>query len=246
MKIYADVEQGSPEWFKLRLGIPTASCFDQIVTPKKCELSASAYKYALRLCAEKLLNMPSATIDGQEWMERGKELEDDAVRQYEFHIEKKTIKVGFITTDDGSVGFSPDRLVMDGKDRRIALEIKCPSQHVHLGYLLDGAAPEYKPQVQGQIWIADLDRADLYSYHPQMPPALIQTAPDREYIQKLSNAVDTFKDLLARMMERAQSLGVYLALERAASPLEIQYSQQMSRSFREETFAQFAKHGFNA
>jgi hypothetical protein len=42
MKIHAHIEQGSADWFKLRLGIPTASCFDLIVTPKKCDLQVRA------------------------------------------------------------------------------------------------------------------------------------------------------------------------------------------------------------
>lgn len=244
MKIYADVEQGSGDWFKLRLGIPTASCFDQIVTPKKCELSKSAAKYALRLCAERLLNMPTESIEGIGWMERGQELEPDAVRQYEFANEVKTLKVGFITTDDGTIGCSPDRIVLDD-NRKIGLEIKCPSPHIHLGYQLNLIADEYKPQVQGQILVAEFEWVDLYSYHPRMPPALIRTMPDAEYIAKLEAALRTFKDDLAAMMERALALGVYQALEAPATPIEMHAAQALGQRLQDETFERFAKHGFN-
>ena len=86
-----------------------------------------------------------------------------------------TEPVGFITTDDGLIGASPDRLV---KGAPIGLEIKCPAPHTHLAYLLDGTAPEYKPQVQGQMLVAELERVDLYSYHDRMPPCTIKTPRD--------------------------------------------------------------------
>jgi hypothetical protein len=239
MKIHAHIEQGSADWFKLRLGIPTASCFDLIVTPKKCDLSKSAYKYALKLCAERLLNMPTDTVEGVEWMERGREMEPLAVRQYEFQLDAQTVPVGFITTDDGSMGCSPDRLVLD--DRKIGLEIKCPSPHVHLSYLLNGMADEYKPQVQGQILIAEFDRADFYSFHPRMPPALIHTTRDEEYLAKLSAALRAFKDQLHEITERALKLGVYQA---ARDPLAPHEAQALNDVHRDETFERFQRHGF--
>ena len=244
MKIYADIVQGSDEWFKLRMGIPTASAFDQIVTPKKCELSKSAAKYALRLCAERLLNMPTESFEGQMWMERGKELEPVAVRQYEFANDVKTSSVGLIMNDSGTMACSPDRIVLG--EQKVALEVKCPSPHVHLGYLLDGAADEYKPQVQGQILIAELDRADLYSYHPRMPPATIQTFRDEEYIGKLTEALHSFSDNLAILMERAKKLGVYQALEKPKSPAEVFEANELHRDFAAETDRLLEQHGFSA
>ena len=64
MIIHADVLQGSEQWHALRLGKPTASAFDKIVTPKKCDLSAASHAYALRLVSERLLNMPTAMNGG--------------------------------------------------------------------------------------------------------------------------------------------------------------------------------------
>ena len=241
MKIYTDVEQGSGDWFKLRLGIPTASCFDKIVTPKKCELSKSSVSYALKLVAEKLLNCPSESIDGVMYMERGQELEPQAVRQYEFTNDVQTVKVGFITTDDGSMGCSPDRLVV--AEQRIALEVKCPAPHVHLGYLVNGSADEYTPQVQGQILIAELDRADLYAFHPRMPPALIRTYRDMEYIRKLEAALVAFRDLLGDLTERAKALGVYQAFEQARSPMELAAAQELDQQMRGDADMIY-RHGF--
>ena len=243
MKIYQDIPQGSEAWHKLRLGIPTASNFAKIVTKVKADLSAQAADYALRLVAERLLNQTTAeTFDGP-WLERGKELEPMAAQQYEFVHEVVTVPVGFITTDDGTLGCSPDRLVAH-PSLKLALEIKCPSQHVHLGYLLNGTTDDYKPQVQGQILIAELDRADLYAYHPQMPAALVQTPRDDAYLAKLSAALRQFVALLDDMHQRALKLGAFQPTARATTPSEIREIADINREFRVENERRFVKEGW--
>ena len=240
MKIYYDMEQGSDAWYRARLGRPTASAFGKIVTPAKCDLSKQATEYALRLCAERLLNMSTESVTGVEWMERGKELEPFAAKQYEFQYEVKTVRVGFITTDDGRVGCSPDRLVAVG-DLKVGLEIKCPAPWKHLGYLVHGVEADHKPQLQGQILVAELDRLDLYSWHPQMPPRTVPTVRDAAYCTKLYAALDQFCDNLDALEERARGLGVFQAMKQAASPVE---AEALSRALQDETFERFAKHGF--
>ncbi len=240
MRIYTGIEQGSDAWKVLRLGKPTASNFHRIVTKKKCELSAQASDYALRLVAERLLNATAESSFESPWMERGKEYESLAIRQYEFQFDVVTMPVAFITTDNGRVGCSPDRLV--ASDRRIALEIKCPSPHVHLGYLLDGVTEDYKPQVQGQILVAELERADLYAFHPQCPPVLIQTDADADYQAKLSAALDQFCDMLDALTERAAKLGAFQPMPRVAA--EAREITDLQAAFRVENERRFVKEGF--
>lgn len=210
-------EQGSADWYFARLGIPTASCFDQIVTPANGQLSKSSTKYAYRLIVERLLNSPTESLEGQSWMERGKELEPMAVKQYEFVNGYETVPVGFITTDDGLIGASPDRLV---KGSPVGLEVKCPAPHTHLGYLLDGPGDTYRPQVQGQLYVAELERADFYSYHPRMPAYTLATRRDEPYIKLLASALAAFNEQLFAMTERARSLGVFQAYEHVLTPVE--------------------------
>lgn len=230
MKII-DVEQGSGDWFFARLGIPTASNFHKIVTPAKCELSKTARVYAYQLITEKLLNSPLETVEGQRWMERGQELEPKAVAQYQFVQEIETYPVGFITTDDGLIGASPDRLA---KGKAIGLEIKCPAPHTHMRYLMEGPGDDYKPQVMGQLYVAELDRADFYSYHPRMPAKLVETGRDEEYIKKLAAALAQFNEQLFDMTERARSLGVFQAHERMLTPIEQQEADELGTAYREE------------
>lgn len=217
MAIFHNCDQYSSEWYALRMGIPTASCFDQIVTPAKGDLSKAHRKYAYRLVYERLLHMPTQSLDGIEHMERGKELEPAAVRQYEFGEEIETKPIGFVTTDDGRIGASPDRLLVG---RPAALEIKCPLGHTHVGYLLDGRGVEYTPQIQGQLYVCELEYVDFYSYHPQMPPVLVRTHRDEAYIRKLAVALDDFCAILDEMTARAQAMGVFMVMEKRQTPMD--------------------------
>lgn len=218
------VRQGTPEWLAARLGIPTASEFGHIITPKTGKLSTSAPKYAYRLIAEKMLRRPVQSLDGVAYIDRGKELEPQAVRQYEFANDVETDPVGFITTDDGLIGASPDRLI---RGRAAGLEIKCPAAHTHIGYLLDGHDEKYRPQVQGQMLVAEFEYVDFYSFHPRMPPATITTPRDEPYIRLLRAALDEFNDRLAAMLARAQSLGIFQSYDESEAGATVEFTDEM-------------------
>ena len=170
------VEQGSPEWLNARLGIPTSSEFHKIINAAKGDLSRQARKYAHQLVAEILLGEPVETsISNLKWVARGKALEPQAVQQYEFTTDTETSPGGFVTTDDGRLGCSPDRLIIGARG---ALEIKCQAPHNHMGMLIDGPGDDYRQQVQGQLAIAELEWVDLYAFHPSLPPVTIRTYRD--------------------------------------------------------------------
>ena len=215
MKIHM-VEQGSGDWHRLRLGIPTASEADSLVTPKTGALSASWRGYAYKLLAERLLNASGTSLDDIPYIARGKDLEPEAVRQYEFAEEVETLPVGFITDDAGRFGASPDRLIAG---RKAGVEIKCPAAHTHIGYLLSGQADKYRPQVQMQLYVCDFEYVDFYSFHPRCPPALIRTNRDEPYIKLLASALDEFCDKVDEMERRARTIGVFQPFETFALPI---------------------------
>lgn len=213
------VEQGSAEWLALRLGVPTASEFEKIITPATGKLSAASHAYAVRLVTERLLNRSLDDVSNLQWVERGKELEPAAVRLFEFQEGVKTKPVGFITTDDGMIGASPDRLVGDDG----LLEIKCPAPHTHMGYLLDGFGTAYRPQVQGQLFVTGRQCCIRMSYHPEMPLVIERIERDEPYIAKLGEALAAFLDMRDEMLDRARSLGVFTAPVRPMTPAEVAY-----------------------
>lgn len=193
--IIHDVAQGTSAWTALRCGKPTASCFDSIMTPGK-KKSEGQDKYIQHLLAERVLGKP---IEGfkSRYMELGNEYESRAVAAYELANICETYKVGFVTSDDGLFGCSPDRFIVGQDDG--AVEAKSPSPAVHVSYLLaaTGASKEYKVQLQAQIWLCERDWVDIVSYCPGFKDAAIYRAyRDDEFITELAAHVRAFSDRL--------------------------------------------------
>ncbi len=208
MKII-DCVQNSDAWLAARLGIPTASEFHRIITAVKGDLSKSARKYAHALVAETLLGRPLEKPPGTPWaMERGKLLEPPAIQQYSFTNDVEVRRVGFVTTDDGRVGCSPDGLIIG---TRGGLEVKCTLDENHMGILLDGPGDDYKQQVQGNLATAELEWWDLYAYHPELPPKTIRTYRDEPYIAKMGAALTEFLAMRDEMLAKARASGFFEA-----------------------------------
>jgi len=211
-----DCVQGTPEWIAARLGIPTASEFHCIVGNATGELSRSkdkkglsetAKKYAYRLVAEKLLGRPLEKPPGTPWaMERGKQLEPAARDQYCFANEVEVRTVGFVTTDDGRIGCSPDSLIIGARG---GLEIKCLLDEGHMGLLIDGPGDTFKPQVQGNLAGCELEYWDFHGYHPDLPPFTLRTYRDEPYIAKMGAALTEFLEIRDAMLAKAMASGFF-------------------------------------
>lgn len=217
MSVIHRCQQGSPEWVALRLGKPTASRFDMLMTPGG-KPSDSAVRLRNELIAEYLIGEP---IDGESsgFMERGSKLEERAVAFYEMQRDVDVERVGFISTDDGRAGCSPDGLVGEN----VGVEIKCPSAAVHVGYMLDGAGNKYRAQVQGSLMISEREFWDFLSFHPTMPPALVRCVRDEPFIKTLRAVLDEFCDRLAAAREEL--------LARDIKPLPLKMSYAEARDF---------------
>ncbi len=176
-----EIEQGSDEWKLVRRGVPTASCFDKILTPTTLKLSSSYDGYLNQLAAESVGLYEDWKGNGN--TERGSELEPEAAFYYEFTNSVITQKTGFIWRDERRlVGGSPDLLVGDDG----GVEIKCPSAKVHIGYLRKGDVPsEYLGQVYGYLWITGRQWWDFVSYYPGFKKNLeVRIHADDEAYQK--------------------------------------------------------------
>ena len=202
--IISEAAQGSPDWYSLRMGIPTASEFHRIVQPggeprfkkdgspyksHEGELADGRWKYACELACERLLNESKQTIDGLQWVERGKMLEPDAVELYE-SLHGRTAQCGFICPDDRRYGCSPDRIHCDELG---GLELKCPSGPIHLWYFINnGPGHAYRCQVQGSLMVTGFTHWDFMSYHPNFPEVLVRFERDEPFIAKLREGLDQF------------------------------------------------------
>jgi len=194
-----ECEQGSDAWFAGRLGIPTASTFDKIITPTG-KASTQAEGYMNRLLAEWLMGKP-VDIEKSEWMLRGNELEDQARCYHAFTEDVQVQKVGLVYRDEVKmVAASPDGLI--GEDG--GLEIKCPAPWTHVGYLLGGKCPtDYIPQVQGNMYVTGRNWWTFLSYHPDMEPMMVKVERDDEYIQTMDKMLNEF---ISKLLHRREKL----------------------------------------
>ena len=193
-----EIEQGSPEWFTARLGIPTASRFKEIITPAKAERSKCASTYLYELLAERVTHEPTESYTS-EWMERGTALEEAARSAYSFLNDTPVQQVGMILNDTGTIGASPDGLI--GTDG--GLEIKCPKPSTMMRYMVEDAMPAiYRPQVQGNLWISGRAWWDFVAYHPAIGIFQKRIERDDAYITKLSQHLEAFVEELERHYQR--------------------------------------------
>ncbi len=214
MIIY-DCEQMTLEWIRLHFGIPTAACLDQLLTPE-FELRKGEMPKTLvyKKVAEVIQNRPMIDLDKSSFMmEQGMILESEARPWFELEYEKKILQVGFITTDDGRVGCSPDGLI-EGED--CGIEIKCPAAHTHVKYLVNGALPkEYAAQVLGSMFVTGFKRWMFVSYRRGFPALVLEIQRDEKAMSEIANAVDSFHRDFDSAMKRISNITKLREMEAA-------------------------------
>lgn len=206
MKII-DCQQGTPEWNAARAGIPTASEFSTVLASKgrgKDGESVTRRRYIHKLAGERITGEPAESYTNQ-FMDRGHVMEPLAREDYAFIKDVEPLLVGFVTTDDGMAGCSPDSLIGDAG----ALEIKTAAPHILLEHMFKGEFPaEHKAQTQGVLWVAERDWIDLLIYWPKMKPFIVRAQRDEAYIADLAKAVAAFNEEVAAVVDQYQRYGV--------------------------------------
>lgn len=206
-KYYYDVEQKSEAWDNLHVGLPTSSNFEKIITPTG-KKSSQWKSYAHGLIGEKLLKRRTDTFSN-EWMDRGTIMEIDAVSEYELQRDIDTVKIGFITDDEHTMGCSPDRLV--GEEG--LLEIKCPKPNTFVGYVLeDTIQKDYYPQLQGQLFVSGRKWVDIMAFHPELTqlPVIVRMERDPTYLMVMEGLLKQFNEYL---VDSLITIGNKLSLE---------------------------------
>jgi YqaJ-like viral recombinase domain len=207
--ILHDVEQLSDAWWALRRGIPTASEFHKLLTPKTLKLSESSGKYLNQLVGDTFdLHYPRKDSVATAAMRHGTEIEPEARRSFEFDTGLTVRKVGFVTTDDGMVGCSPDGFAGDNE----GLEIKGLSPAEHMAYLepiLNGEIAklpdERRPQVQGCLAVTELKAWWWYAYCPGLPTICVRVELDA-YGEALKEALKQFTARRLALLEKVRRL----------------------------------------
>lgn len=207
MEIF-DCDQNSEEWFRARMGIPTASEFGAILSPGKGKAESKTRRtYLLKLAGE-ILTGDMMDHPTSFHMERGKIMEDEARNAYSFQTDADPVRVGFVR--NGPKGCSPDSLIGDDG----MLEIKTKVPHLIIDVLVKDEFPEeHIAQCQGALWVCEREWIDIAVYWPKLPLFIKRAYRDEAFISKLADAVDLFNSELASTVERIRRYG---ALEQAA------------------------------
>ena len=193
-----DVVQGTEKWLAVRAGIPTASELGSLITDggelRKWD-TEMPNTYLARKLAERWTGYPLQSFGGGV-MEQGAILEEEAIPWYcaEYRVDLQ--RVGFLTTDDGSFGSSPDAI-----DDERGYEIKCPQPTNHVKWLLAGGCPaEHVLQCQGGMYVMECDEWRFVSYCRGVPLPLVVTV---EQDAKIQDVIDDAMDHFRNHMEEA-------------------------------------------
>lgn len=164
MRIH-NVDQGSIEWFDLRLAKVTGTSFKNVFGSDNLSLID-------RLIAESETRESSEDeMYVSDDMQRGIDLEPVARKEYEKYTKTKVTQVGFLQHDElfDWFGLSSDGLVYIKKNLVGAVEIKCPTTKIHVKRIRQNQLPnDYKYQVKAHFIVSDeIQWVDFISYDPR-------------------------------------------------------------------------------
>jgi putative phage-type endonuclease len=165
-----EVEQGSADWLKMRVGMCTGSRIIDVVTKlKKGGYCAARQDYLMELVVERLtgLNADNYVSPAMQW---GIDNEQFAVAAYEIERDVMLEPGGFAMHPEIKwFGASPDRRIGENG----LLEVKCPTSRTHLRYLIENVVPiEYQPQMLAEMACSEREYVDFVSFDPRFPPGL--------------------------------------------------------------------------
>jgi putative phage-type endonuclease len=200
------MDQGTEEWFTIRIGKVTASRVADVIAKTKTGYSASRDNYMAQLVCERLTGQKGESFTNAA-MQHGTDTEPLARAAYEALRDVLVDEVGFVPHPSIIMaGASPDGLV--GEDG--LLEIKCPNTATHIETLLSQTVPgKYNTQMQFQMACTGRQYCDFVSFDNRLPEELqlfVKRVPrDNEFIKQMEDEVVKFLNELdikiAQLME---------------------------------------------
>ena len=200
------IEQGTDEWFAVRIGKVTASRVADVLAKTKTGYSTTRDNYMAQLVCERLTGQKGDSFTNAA-MQHGTDTEPLARAAYEALHDVLVDEVGFIPHPSIIMaGASPDGLVSDDG----LLEIKCPNTATHIETLLSQTVPgKYNTQMQFQMACTNRSWCDFVSFDNRLPPELqlfVRRVPrDNMYIRLMEDEIVKFLNELdlkiAQLME---------------------------------------------
>lgn len=163
-------EQRTPEWHQARVGMVTGTDAKALLSRGKGGDEAVGRRdLRAGLVAERMTGAAQDDAFVTKEMQRGCELEGDAIAAYELRMDCAVQPVGFIRHMDLPVGCSLDGHVDDFTG---IIEVKCPKTAIHFGYMrANRVPPEYLPQITHNLFVSGARWCDFVSFDPRLPAA---------------------------------------------------------------------------
>jgi putative phage-type endonuclease len=182
------MDQGSEEWFTIRIGKVTASRVADVIAKTKTGYSASRDNYMAQLICERLTGQKGESFTNAA-MQHGTDTEPLARAAYEALKDVLVDEVGFVSHPTIEMaGASPDGLVGDDG----LLEIKAPQTNTHIETLLSQSVPgKYNTQMQFQMACTGRKWCDFVSFDNRLPEELqlfVRRVPRDEVFIRLIEA----------------------------------------------------------
>lgn len=194
-----DIEQRSDEWYAIRCGRLTGSDFHTFMGNSETKKNKLLQKACEKITG-KIEDDHYISAD----MQRGIDLEDEAVFLYEMQSGNEVKKVGFIELDE-FVGCSPDGLV--GDDGMI--ECKAPKDSVYLKQVIeDKIKPEYYTQIQYNLYVSGRKWCDYIAYNKNFELFVKRFERDEPYIEKIKVAINECVQVIKENIEKYNKKGV--------------------------------------
>lgn len=198
MKKIHNVEQRSDEWFKLRE--------KYVLTASEAQAIGNQGKGLESLCWDKIAEKYSSAVRENfvnKDLERGVELEPQAISIYELKTGNKVDKIGFVTDDKISKvgGASPDGAV--GKDGNI--EVKCFADTKYFKMIIEEKKTGtfeiesgYQWQMQMQMLFTNTKWTDFIAYNPNYKQSILikRVLPDKEMQTKIIEGLKKGEDII--------------------------------------------------
>jgi putative phage-type endonuclease len=187
------MDQGSEEWFTIRIGKVTASRVADVIAKTKTGYSATRDNYMAQLVCERLTGQKGDSFSNAA-MQHGTETEPLARLSYEVTQNVLVDEVGFVPHPTIEMaGASPDGLVGDDG----LLEIKCPNTATHIDTLLSQTVPgKYNTQMQFQMACTGRKWCDFVSFDNRLPEELqlfvMRVPRDEVFIRLIESEIVQF------------------------------------------------------
>ena len=204
MIIHRNIEQGSPEWFAVKLGKPSTSNFHRMMSNKvgTTYMGDTAKTYALELALERITG-EITKIPMTEWMKRGIKLEPEARQHYMDNTFRNVEEIGGI--ENFGCYCSTDGLVVDKLNDRL-VEIKCHKGTIHYKHLMKPTTflNHHKWQLQGELWISERRVVDLYGYHPKFTENTMAIEMEVERNEEMIGALQIRKKKFLTLVDKIE------------------------------------------